>query len=267
MTRRISGLSEVVASYDGILFDIWGVIHNGAHVFDEAQATLRALHDAGDPYAFLSNMPRRAAGVAAALVRLGMAPELAKQAMTSGEAVHRVVASGQYGRRYIFQGPARTRDMIEGLDVAEVTDPRQADFVLVSGIGDDDTAADHQPLLDGALARNLPMLCANPDLKVRNRGRLVSCAGLLADAYERMGGEAVWIGKPHPLVFGMARTLLEGRNLLMVGDSLRTDITGAVGAGMDTLWITGGIDSATPPEVLLENSAVQPTMMLERLVW
>ena len=267
MTRSISGLSEIADAYDGILFDIYGVIHNGDAVFDAAQATLRALHEAGKPYAFLSNMPRRASEVSSALVRFGMAPELAKQAMTSGEAVYKVVQSGQYGRRYIFQGPERTRDIIAGLDLTEVTTPQEADFILVSGIGDNDTPADHQPLLDGALARNLPMLCANPDLKVRHGNRVVSCAGLLADAYERMGGPAVWIGKPHPLVFDMARDLLEGDNLLMVGDSLRTDITGAVNAGMDTLWITGGIDSATSPEVLLENSAVQPTAMLDRLVW
>ncbi len=261
--QNLTGLFEVAPKYDGILFDIYGVIHNGVACFPEAISCLQALSEAGIPYGFLSNMPRRATKVQAALIGLGMPAPLAKGALTSGEAVYRALSAGGFGKRYTFQGPSRTREIVpEGYIETPL---EEADFVLVSGIGDTETPDDYSDLLKTALSRGLPMICANPDLHVGHGDKLVACAGLLVDAYERMGGDARWMGKPHKAVFGMAREMLGG-TLLMVGDSLRTDIAGAQAAGLDTLFIRSGIHQGAD-EAMFKDEGVFPRYTLPRLMW
>ncbi len=265
--QNLTGLSGVARHYDGVLFDIYGVIHSGEACFEPALHCLASLQAAGVPYGFLSNMPLRAAKVPAALIKRGMPEALAVEALTSGEMVFRALSGAGYGKRYYFQGPERTREIVpegyEGTSLAE------ADFVLASGIGDSEGPKNYTALLEGALARGLPMLCANPDLRVGRGDRLVSCAGLLVDAYERMGGDARWMGKPHGSVFAMAGEMLGGK-LLMVGDSLRTDIAGAQAAGLDTAFITSGIhkqDYADQGAALFAQYGITPSYTLPRLAW
>lgn len=261
--QNLKGLSEVALQYDGILFDIYGVMHDGVSCYESALGCLSSLKTANIPYAFLSNMPLRANLVQESLVRRGMPSDLAKPALTSGEAVFRALTAGGFGKRYVFQGPDSTRAIVpEGYVEVPV---EAADFVLVSGIGDEEGPEDHSALLNTALARGLPMICANPDLKVGHGDKMVSCAGLLVDAYERMGGDARWMGKPHKAVFEMASKMLGGK-LLMVGDSLRTDIAGAQGAGLDTVFIQNGIHKGAGEE-LFQAEGIFPSYSLPWVSW
>ncbi len=99
-------------------------------------------------------------------------------------------------------------------------------------------------MLQAGRARDLPMVCANADLTVIHRGRRIICAGMLALRYEELGGRVSWHGKPFASVYEASLAMLgisDRRRVLMVGDSLRTDIAGARGAGIDALWIVGGL--------------------------
>ncbi len=276
--RPVAGMAEIAGLYDGFIFDIWGVVHDGRRCFDDAADCLARLRVAGKPYVFLTNMPRRALAVAPALTRLGLAAALAGPALTSGEVVRHALTGDLEGarvpgRRYLFQGPERTRDIIAGLDLDETGSTRDADFVLVTGIGDDETPEDYRALLDGALEGGLPLLCANPDLRVGHGKRLVACAGLLARAYEEMGGTVLWLGKPHPAPFRLARRMLGAGRVVMIGDSLRTDIAGGQAAGLDTLLITEGIHAGELQEgtedltELCRRHGCWPDMAMPSLCW
>jgi ribonucleotide monophosphatase NagD (HAD superfamily) len=88
------------------------------------------------------------------------------------------------------------------------------------------------------------MVCANPDLVVIQQGHRSICAGAVAERYEALGGRVRWHGKPFASVYHTCFGLLgiaEKSRILAVGDSLRTDIAGAAGAGIDSLLVTGGI--------------------------
>ena len=103
-------------------------------------------------------------------------------------------------------------------------------------------------MLQAARRRDLPMVCANPDLVVIHNGRAALCAGAIAEQYEAMGGRVRWHGKPHRSVYDSVLGLLgvadRGRTLA-IGDSLRTDIAGAAGADIPSLFIAGsGIHGA-----------------------
>src|SRR6266851_7274353 len=140
----------------------------------------------------------------------------------------------------------RYDNMLEGIDLERVADIAAAAFILNTGPawGWEETVADYEKLLQAARARDVPMVCANPDLVVVHEGRPAICAGALAQRYEALGGRVRWHGKPFPSVYQTCFALLgiaERRRLLAIGDSLRTDIAGAAAAGIDSLLIAGGV--------------------------
>lgn len=110
--------------------------------------------------------------------------------------------------------------------------------------------------------------------------------GALAKLYGELGGKTLYFGKPHGPVYGIARRKIAGfagapipdARILGVGDGPLTDIKGANDAGLDALFITGGIaaadcgTSAEKPEEdrvthVLERAGVRAVGAMPRLVW
>ena len=126
----------------------------------------------------------------------------------------------------------------------------QAEGVVCTGLRDDltETPQDYRAELLMAKTMGLPMLCANPDIVVDFGDKRLWCAGALARDYEAMGGRALYFGKPHPPIYDLARRRLERAwrgdegAILCIGDGIGTDIQGGMAEGLDTLFVTGGID-------------------------
>jgi HAD superfamily hydrolase (TIGR01459 family) len=244
----------IAPRYDGFILDLWGVVHDGTAPFPGVLDCMRRLVAAGRRIALLSNAPRRADDVVRRIAAIGVPRELHHAVTSSGEEAwqHLVRRSDPFyrelGRRCLHIGSERDLEMREGLDLDFVDAPDAADFILNTGpAGWEDTIEDYRPLLSAARARDLPMVCANPDLVVMRGPTLHICAGALAEAYEAMGGRVRWHGKPYGSVYDSCLDLLgraDRRRVLAIGDSLRTDIAGAANAGIDSLLIAGGIHAA-----------------------
>jgi HAD superfamily hydrolase (TIGR01459 family) len=249
--RLIGGIREVVLRYDGFILDLWGVIHDGVAPMPGAVECLRSLLEEGKRIALLSNAPRRADDVVRRITRIGVPAELYHHVMSSGEEAWQHLNRRDdpfyagLGRCCLHIGSERDIEIREGLALQFVDTAEEAQFILNTGpAGWDDCIEDYELLLRAALARDLPMICANPDLVVMHGSRLALCAGALAKWYEEAGGRVRWHGKPFRSVYDTCLDLLaiEDRSrILAVGDSLRTDIAGAAGAGLDSLLIAGGI--------------------------
>jgi HAD superfamily hydrolase (TIGR01459 family) len=247
----VPGLAALAPHYDGFILDLWGVIHDGVAPLPGAIDCLRALNAAKKRIALLSNAPRRADDVVRRITAIGVPPGLCHEVMSSGEeAWQRLRRRDEpfyrvLGRRCLHIGSERDMGIREGLDLDFVDDADTADFVLNTGpAGWEDTVEDYVPVMRRALARDLPMVCANPDLVVQHGDRLALCAGALAQWYEKEGGRVRWHGKPYPSVYDTCLGLLgvaDRRRILAVGDSLRTDVAGAAAAGLDCLFVLGGI--------------------------
>ncbi len=247
----ITGLSDIAQRYDGFVVDLWGVMHDGVTAFPDALDCLAELRVRGKGVAILSNAPRRAAPVMARNRELGILPLHFDVLMSSGEDTWRHLKERPdawyraLGRRCYHFGPARDNGLREDLDYDFVTEVAEADFVLNTGAYDpDDRVEDFADFLAAARARGLPMICANPDLEVVRGGKREICAGAIAQRYEELGGEVRYHGKPLPEVYRICFELLGVTDLernLVIGDSLRTDIAGAKAAGVDALFVTGGI--------------------------
>jgi HAD superfamily hydrolase (TIGR01459 family) len=248
----LQGVRDIADRYDAYILDLWGCVHNGIAPFPGAKDALKHLKQAGKRLLLLSNAPRRASVIVEQLARIhGIGGDLYDAVLTSGEVAWQALLNrddaqhAKLGTRALHLGPERDLGMFEGNGIVRVTDAAQADFVLATGPNTDDLdVAAHEKLLQAALKRKLPMVCANPDLEViRGETRLV-CAGAIAERYAGLGGEVIYHGKPHAITYRAAMETLgkpEPARVLCVGDGLRTDILGAHRAGLASAFIPGGI--------------------------
>jgi HAD superfamily hydrolase (TIGR01459 family) len=200
----------------------------------------------------LTNAPRVPAEVAVQCASYGLPSDCYDAIVSSGGAARdelaRRSAAGTLSLYYI--GPDRDLPMIQGLDIRR-TEIADAEVALCIGLVDDmnETVAEYAGILQEMKARGLVMLCANPDLVVHRGSRLLYCAGSLAQAYEQLGGEVIYYGKPHLPVYKAALAAAGApKKPLAVGDGLVTDIRGANAAGLDVLFIADGVhgEDVTP---------------------
>lgn len=253
----LPGIAAIAEAYDGFVLDLWGVVHDGHKPYPDAIDCLTRLHGArqGDTktkrIVMLSNAPRRSSGVIEAMVAMGIDRALYDDVVTSGELTWQALKTrndawhAALGRRCLHIGPARDHGLFDGLDVTLVGTPDEAEFIVNTGPWrDEEKLEDYIPVLQAAAARRLPMICANPDLEVIRGGVRIICAGTLAAYYETLGAPVRYHGKPHAAAYDacLAAMGLSDRNrIIAVGDSLITDIKGAVDAGLATLLVTSGI--------------------------
>ncbi|WP_395015793.1 TIGR01459 family HAD-type hydrolase [Dongia sp.] len=250
VTRILTGLREIADSFDLVLMDLWGCVHDGVKPYPAALDCLARLRDAGKAVEILSNAPRRATEVEAKLTEMGVDRALYTGVYTSGEETWKYLKTrpdglGQrLGRRVYAIMPERDAGLIDGLDLERVDEVGAASFLLVTGVEDDKAQAkDFDPVLRLGLKQSLPMLCANPDLMVHRGGVEEICAGAIAQRYENLGGRVVYHGKPHVKIYETifkATGIVRGR-ALGIGDSYRTDMRGAQDAGAKGLLVAGGI--------------------------
>ncbi len=250
--RHLDSLAPLAEDHDGFIVDLWGVIHDGLAPYQGAAECLGHLRRAGKRVVLLSNAPRRTERVRKALRAMGLSDSLYDDVLTSGEATRDALLArtdpwiAALGRRVLHLGPAKDRNLIEGLDLDRVASPEEADFILNTGPDDDsgDSGPEpYLPLLRRGASLGLPMLCANPDLEIVRGGRRIICAGLLARFYEQYGGAVRAIGKPDAAIYDAVMPMLgvPRARTLAIGDALATDIAGARAAGIASCWVLGGI--------------------------
>lgn len=250
MAHRILTLGEITAGFDVILSDVWGVLHNGVSAFPDAAVALREARKAGKTVVLITNSPRPAPGVIAQLRVLGVPDEAYDRIITSGDVTRGLIAEGP--KKVFLLGPERDMPLLEGLDV-DVVGEVEAQSVVCTGFFDDETETpeDYTEMLKGFIARNAPMICANPDLVVERGERIIPCAGAMAAYYEQLGGEVRIAGKPHAPIYEAClaaakevRGAFAKDRVLAIGDGMPTDVKGAIASGLNLLYISGGIHAA-----------------------
>ncbi len=248
------GLSDLAGRYDLLLCDVWGVIHNGVTHHPAAVEALRRFREGGGSVALVTNAPAPAANVVRRLDGLGVPREAYDTVATSGDVtVAMIVEAGCPPLLNI--GPERELDLYAE---AERLGPRRPRLVgadaaeLVVAISPSERLGPQPEAYDALLrqlrARNLPMICANPDIVVEVGDTLHTCAGAIAERYEAIGGRVVQAGKPCAPIYERALRLVHARTgyapksrILAIGDAMHTDMLGAADQGIDALFITSGV--------------------------
>lgn len=244
----IETLDALTDNYSVILSDVWGVVHNGVRSSAGACAALARARAKGLAVILITNSPRPRKDVAAQLVALGVPEGTYDGMVTSGDVTRDLIAAGP--RRIFHLGPDRDRTIYEGLDV-EAVEEFDADAVVCTGFFDDEaeTPDDYSEMLRRLRSRDLPFICANPDIVVERGDALIWCAGALARDYAQLGGRTLIAGKPHRPIYdaalkmaaGMLGRGVEASGVLAIGDGVMTDVKGADQAGIDVLYVSAGI--------------------------
>lgn len=260
---RIDSLQEIEGRYGVILSDVWGVVHNGVRAFSDASQALAAARARGLAVVLITNAPRPRAEVQAQLDILGVPRDAYDRIVTSGDVTRDLIKVG--ARRVFHLGPERDLSIYDGLDV-DIVEEFEASTVVCTGLFDDDveTPDDYADMLRRLRARDLPFICANPDIVVEKGDRLIWCAGALARDYAQLGGRTQIAGKPHRPIYVAAleaATEVLGRPVsekeaLAIGDGVLTDVKGAEQNGIDILYVTGGIHAREYGETLEPDPAL-----------
>ena len=256
-------LSAVASDYDILLCDVWGVIHNGRESWPAACEALTRFNQDHGHVVLISNSPRPASDVVAQLDMLGVPRESWKAFVTSGDATRAELTARAPGPAWVI-GPERDGTLYEGLNLDFANGADDAAFITVTGLYDDETETpeDYREQLIPAAARNLEMICANPDRIVQRGDRIIYCGGAVADLYTAIGGRVTMAGKPFDPIYSLALAESErllGRpvdrtRVLCIGDGVITDVLGASQQSLDCLFIAQGIhgDAARGPDGLLD---------------
>jgi HAD superfamily hydrolase (TIGR01459 family) len=247
----ISGVRQLTDRYDAFLVDSYGVLHDGQRLYPGAAECLERLRAMGRIVVILTNTPRRAPTVSREIEKVGIAPRYYNFLVSAGEVTFQMLATRkeQLGLSadavFYHIGPPRSHELLDGLPYAETDNIEAASVLLITGlVPGKDEIVDYDELLDAARTRDLPAICANPDLVAIRSGQRGACAGTIATVYQKLGGAVRFIGKPFPEIYEMALDSLPGTprsRVLCVGDALHTDIGGAQNAGLDCLFVSGGI--------------------------
>ncbi len=294
MTEILRSLADLSGRYDAVFCDLWGCLHNGKTAFPAAVAALQGFRATGGKVVLLTNSPRPKSSVIKQLDGMNVPRDAWDLIATSGDAAQMGMLSGAVGRKVHHIGAPKDEtfftDFADDLAGYAATQPpitrvplKEAEGIVCTGLFDDltETPDDYRAALLLGKTLGLPMLCANPDIVVDMGDKRLYCAGALAQMYEQMGGTALYFGKPHPPIYDLARRRLAESGvtdpqILCIGDGIRTDIQGGIGEGLDTLFITGGLEAERfgpdieAPEAglllpWLEGEQLSPTYAMGRL--
>lgn len=289
MSQIVTNLSEISAHYGALFVDLWGCVHNGVAALPDAVKALQDYRKQGGKVILVTNSPRPRENVIAQLKTFGVADDCWDDIASSGDSARSAMYCGVVGDKVWFIGQPHDQVFFDPIDVVE--DPMEVTKVPLeqaTGIvcmGPEDPMADPEimrPQLLMAKKMGLKLLCANPDIVV-DRGEVREwCAGALAQLYTEIGGESLYFGKPHPPIYDLARRRLFALGvdvpdsaILAIGDGVITDIKGAMGEDIDSLFISGGLAAAETktvtqpdPELLaayLEAEQSNPTFTIGHL--
>ncbi|MCM2294101.1 TIGR01459 family HAD-type hydrolase [Allorhizobium sp. BGMRC 0089] len=248
MIQRLNRFLDVAGQYDLALCDVWGVLHNGVDAFPAAGKALSQARAEGLCVVLITNASRPSPRVKAMLDQIGV-PETAYDAIvSSGDVTRKLIEKAP--RRAFLIGQSQDLSLFDGLDI-ELVAAEEADSIICTGLFNDEEEQpeEYRDLLAGLRQRDLPMIVANPDLIVERGHRLVPCAGALAAIYAEMGGETRYAGKPHSPIYEAALikaaeikgTEIDRSRIIAIGDGMPTDVRGAANAGLDLLYVSGGI--------------------------
>lgn len=258
MTQIITNFCEISDQYDAAFVDLWGCMHNGITAFAAAVEAMQAYRAKGGKVVFVTNAPRAWNYIAEQIDTMGIPSDSYDAIATSGDAARVALFTGAVGQNVYFMGEESDLTFFETPKILDDpltitrTSLEDADGIVVCGPFDSKADPDvNRPAFLHAKTKGLKLLCANPDIMIDRGEEREWCAGALAHLYTQMGGESLYFGKPHPPIYDLARRRLSALSdvphepkVIAIGDGIQTDILGAMGEDLDSLFITGGLAAA-----------------------
>ena len=270
MTVNLSnkGLREIANNFDLFYIDIWGVLHNGIMLNEDAVDALSQLDQLGKEYVLLTNAPRPNSDVIKFLRKLGLDEKKSSRVYTSGQGSLNYLNNEKKNLKFFHLGPERDFNLFKDFKSLKQNKADDADYIICTGLFDEhDNLEFYKKFLSPF--KDKEMVCTNPDLIV-DRGDVTEyCAGSVAKVFGEIGGNVKYFGKPFPLVYEKSINN-KGKLVLCIGDNLNTDIKGANLQNFESLFILNGIhkkEKQNKLNKLFEKYQVDVNYIQEKLKW
>lgn len=271
--RHAQTIADIADAFDVILLDAFGVLNIGETAIPGAPDRVAALQAAGKRVMVVSNaaaVPH--AALMAKYARLGyrFVPE---DVITSRRTVLGALPAEPTRRWGVMGRKSPGRNDLAGLDLTYLAeDPAayaDAEGFLLLGSGT--WTETRQELLEAALQdRPRTVWVANPDIVAPREGGFSPEPGHYAHRLADATGVAPqFFGKPFANIFDLAFAALPAdtprARVLMVGDTLHTDILGAQAVGIASALVAGyGFFAESDAEMAIRVSGIRPDFILSR---
>ena len=262
MTKKITGLGQIVNEFEAILIDQYGVLHNGHIPFEGAKECLIELKKRNIPVVTITNSGRLKSANWDRMKSLGFTRELVSDIVTSGEVSRKLIAHKLESGELMLGDSVAVIDRDNDISVllglglkvthAPTTDTK---LIQISGVRPESFSRKYyEELLLKCAQSGIPAICANPDTVIYTENGSSFGPGIIAADYESNGGTLTKIGKPYSEIFATGLTALGNPNpakTLMIGDSPQHDIVGGKNAGCQTLLISNGVQASTGDSTIM----------------
>jgi HAD superfamily hydrolase (TIGR01459 family) len=221
MTKNLDqeGLRSIVENYDLFYIDLWGVVHNGIKLHQEAIKVLNRIGAKGKEYVLLTNAPRPSGAVRAFLKNMNLEENIRNHVFSSGEASLNYLKNNFSSKKFYHIGPPRDFDLFKEFEKDKSQSIENCEYLLCTGLFEkyDEDLNYYKDLFEKNI--NKQMVCTNPDLIVDKGNKRELCAGSVAMVFEKMGGKVTYFGKPYPEVYNQS---IDNKNkkVLCIGDNL-----------------------------------------------
>jgi len=280
MKMNTRSFKDIIEGYNTIFFDAFGVIKNYQGLVPGIRQTFDHLKEKGKEYYIVTNDASRSpAMLAATYHRLGL--EVISE--------DRIISSGMLAKEYLdlkvqegivaYLGTENSAHYIDrsGLHTLPVSavDETNLDKVNALVLLDDEGFnwfEDLNKAVNILRRRTIPAIVANTDNTYPiNGGNEVSIAigGIAAMIESIVGKRFIRFGKPDSQMFMFAYDLIREKrpvnkkDILMVGDTLHTDILGGNKFGLDTVLVLTGNTLPQDAATRIHSTGIVPTYVCE----
>lgn len=239
------GMGDLIDRFDGLILDQWGVLHNGAALYDGVPAFLRAARDRGVPTAILTNSSKGERPNRERLRRLGVDDDLYGPLISTADLLKAHLCAADPAPRVYMLASGIDAQLFEDTDVQLVD--RLEDATCVAMLTIPDSVAESPQSADWiapALALGLPLHTPSADVQsVVPGGDVVYGFNRTIRHYRDQGGVVHLHGKPTAGCYDACRARLglgPDARIAAVGDQFDTDVLGAVANGCAPVFVETG---------------------------
>jgi HAD superfamily hydrolase (TIGR01459 family) len=268
----IESLKNIEHTYSTYLIDVVGVISDGKAPFNDVIEAINYLLKKDKQIIFLSNNPRPAWFTETKLRTFGITGNY--HTVTSGDLLHHTLKTTLADKKIYHLGRNRQHALLEGTNTHITTSLSDADAIILSCFveGDEDhTIFDKD--LEEIINSNKPIYCPNPDQLTFQGNILRYPSGYFAHKLTQRGCPITYLGKPSRIIYDFITHIHPHINFthdttLMIGDTLETDICGAINFSIDSLLVLSGITGLLTKNNThaIAQSPYQPTYIIEKLL-
>jgi len=272
--KPVGGLADVIDDFDLIILDSWGVLHDTSpEAYPQAKAALEMIREKNKKVVVLSNDANASkAGRLSSYEQKGLYFEVSE--LFNGLDMLST-ALKQYPKVRHWGGVYGSGLDLETAhqhcpELVNITE----DFKLIDAVEGIIlfTALVWNDALEEAVCNSLahlprPVIVANPDICAPHGEKLQVTPGYAADRIlHNVGGDVTYVGKPFTIAFDTVCKSFPDINrdrILMVGDTLHTDIMGANNFGLKTLLVEKGVYKNSDVPSLCAESGIAPDFISE----